>query len=150
MILSQLGDMVCFQLGSQATNATARAYFDTQNFNASDILIMAAKATATNASATFTSVALQHSDVTNASSFSTIINGTTGTPTSSQFALNANNDTSAFTTCRLSLKGDGRKRYVGVVWQPATTYNTTAMAAVKSRASEGPSALGGAVSWGIA
>lgn len=149
MMLNQSGDAVPFLFGSQATNATARAYIDTLNCSDIDIVVGAAKASATNSSATFTSLVIQHSDTTDATNFSTIMSGTTGTPTSSQFALTVNNDTSAFTAYRATVKKDGRKRYVGIVYQPMTGYNTNYAVAFKGGLRESPSSTGGCLAWGI-
>lgn len=149
MILNQAGDAVPFLFGSQATNATARAYIDTLNCSDVDIIIGAGKAAATNASATFTSLAIQHSDTTDATNFSTIMSGTTGTPTSSQFSLTVNNDTAVFTAYRATVRKDGRKRYLAVLYQPMTGYNTNYAVAFKSGKRESPSDNGGVLAWGI-
>lgn len=145
MLLAQVGDISTLNTGTVATNATSRHYIDTKGFDAIDILVSAPKATATNGTGTFTSLALQHSDTTDASNFSTIVEGTSGTPTSSQFSMPTNNDTDAWTDVRFSLKKDGRKRYVGVLVQAAASYNTLGISAYLHRAKEGPSANGGAL-----
>lgn len=149
MIMSQTGDMEVFFNASTATNATARGYVDTLGFDAVDIIIAAAKAAATDASASFTSIAIQHSNTTDATNFSTIMSGTTGTPTSSQFSLTANNNTNVFTAYRVTVNKHGRGRYVGAVIQAPTGYNTNVMVAFKSRSKEGPSSTGGALAHGI-
>lgn len=148
-MLNQLGDALPFFNASTATTATARGYVDAKNFGDIDIVLSAAVASATNSSATFTSLAIQHSDTTDASNFSTILEGTSGTPTSSQFALTVNNTVTAYTAYRASVKTDGRKRYVGVLFQPMTAYNTNFAVAFKSNPTEGPSATGGCLAHGV-
>jgi hypothetical protein len=147
MILDQTGKHVTLNTGVVATDATSRHYVDSNGFGAVDILVSAPKATATNGTGTFTSLALQHSDTTDATNFSTIVEGTSGTPTSSQFSMPTNNDTDAWTDVRLSLAKQGsRKRYVGVLIRAtAAAYDDVSISAMLSRAAEGPVTNGGAL-----
>ena len=117
---------------TEATNATNAAWVDTQGFNHALVEVCHGPATATNASATWTSMVLQHGDTTNATSFTAL--STAG----SDFTLGVHNDTSVGSVVRFNVDLRHRERYLRVVAQPTTNYNTVTYEARLTRAAITP------------
>jgi hypothetical protein len=124
---------------SAATNATASsAAFDMNGYKAGKMYVIAAAATATNASAKFDSLTLEYSSASNAG-WVTQFQGTTNTSTTntSQFVISGNNNTSLNYIAEFNFVP--RDRYYRVVVQGPTGYNTTSVIGFGYRADEIPS-----------
>lgn len=109
-----------------ATNSTAVVFFDqTANGGVAEALLKVTlgPASATNISAGFATLNIVESDTTNQADFTTILQGTTGTPTDSQFSLEVWNNTSIEQVNSFSVPILGRKRHIGVVATPNHTNN---------------------------
>lgn len=109
-----------------ATNSTAVVFID-QNANGgcAEALFQVSlgPASATNVSASWTTLAVVESDTTDQTAFTTILQGTTGTPTDSQFVIQVWNNTSLEQVNTFHVPVLGRKRYLGVVATPSNTNN---------------------------
>jgi len=109
-----------------ATNATNVSFIDTRaNGGANEVLFQVSlgPASASNVSASFATLNVVESDTTDQTAFTTILQGTSGTPTASQFQLAVHNNTSLEQVNLLSVPVLGRKRYLGVVATPNSSNN---------------------------
>lgn len=119
---------------SAATNATASSNaFDMNGYKAGKMYVIAAAASATNASAKFDSLTLEYSSASNGS-WVTQFQGTTNTSTTntSQFVIAANNNTNLNYIAEFNFVP--RDRYYRVVVQGPTGYNTTSVIGLAYRA----------------
>jgi hypothetical protein len=108
-----------------ATNATASAAVDTLGYDYATVLISVPKASATDSSASFSTVSIAQGDA--ATGAWTDISGFTGATASSSsaFLIPTNNDTSVGATIKLDLNLLGRKRFLKVYVTPSIAANTT-------------------------
>jgi hypothetical protein len=113
-----------------ATNATASVSFDTVvsgiKYDAAVIEAYIKPASATDVSAAWAVLRIEHSDDGTTWTSDSGNVGTTGTPSTSQFAIAVHNDTSNPQVTLLNFDGRGKGSKVRVVFQPpASTNNHT-------------------------
>lgn len=117
--------------GSNVTSGATTGFFvDCQNASVggaayAEFTIVMQPALATNSSAAWTKIQLKESDdsnVSNSTAFGTF-DGTTGTPTSTQFAQSVNNDTAVGQLTKFYVDLRGRKRFLHLILQPSQTAN---------------------------
>lgn len=126
----QNGVAECFQLGTIATNATSATTVDTRGRGAFAIVdVVQTVASATNISAKWTALVLEHGTTTDASNHTAITNmtGTTNTTaTTAQFVIPTNNDTAVNQITRFYVDLRNKERYLRVEKQAMAGHQTTA------------------------
>lgn len=120
--------------GTISTSATSASnIIDRRSYNYANLVVAHQPATATNSSAQWASLKLQHSDSTAATSFVDVtgFTGTTNTTAAAgQFVLPVHNDTA--NTSRITFRIDLRplRRYLRTVQQAGASHNTVCGEAV--------------------
>jgi len=139
-----------------ATNATSASTVDTLGFDFATVIFPNVVATATNASAKWTSLTVSHGTTTDASNHTTIsgLQGTTNTTASStQFVLATSNNTSLGGMQPLFVDMRGKERILRFVKQAKAAHSTTCGIAILERAADtpdsGPDMISGAVVAGV-
>lgn len=133
MILGQLSKAYAVNtVATVATNATASVGpFDVSGYEQVIVRAIHPAANATNSSAKWAALEVLLGDTTTFSEATAVpgLSGTTGTASTSQFALGVWNNTSVSSVTRLSVSGN-RHKYAFVKYQPPATTNYTAPAFV--------------------
>lgn len=125
--------------GTAATNATARYTVARGDAEYAKIIVSTTEPTATNASATFAALKIQHGDGTN---YTTVpgFDGTTATATSatSQFIIGKSNVTGAPLAYEFNVDLRNTSTEIGVYAQPNTNYNDFSVVVLLGRKGESP------------
>jgi len=108
------------QLGTIATNATDVSYLDGQGYDYAKIRVMVAPSGASNASATFSTLALVDANDTNTTSFANVTGFVGGT----DFTIPIVNTSTSNTIIEFNVDLRKRKRYVGVKSTPGVVAST--------------------------
>lgn len=134
--------VVCFQaLGVVATNATSATTVDTSGFEYARIDVIHNVASATNASAKWTTLKLQHGKTTHPTNHTNIVGavGTTeATATSSQFVLGVHNDTALGGVTSFFINCAKYEKILRIEKHAAASYHSTANIITLSRAASMP------------
>lgn len=120
---------IMFQIGAIATDATSATTVDVLGYKRAQVEIFTSPATATNSSAKWTSLVLQHGITTDVTNF-TAITGATGTTeataTATQFVLPVHNDATEAGIIRFNVDLVDKARHLRVVKQATASHHTTA------------------------
>jgi len=131
--------VVAFQFATIATNATSMTYVDRIGFDFVTIDVIHNVASATNASAKWTALKLQHSnDATNVSGITGASGTTNATAAAGEFVLPVHNDTAVPAVIRFHVDARDYGRYLHIEKQAAASYHSTANVANLFRAKEMP------------
>jgi hypothetical protein len=138
----QKNKVICFQaLGVVATNATSATTVDTSGWEYARIDVLHNVASATNASAKWTALKLQHGTTTDATNHTNIVGavGTTNsTATSSQFVLGVHNDTAVGGVTSFFVNCAKYEKILRIEKQAAASYHSTANIITLSRGASMP------------
>lgn len=143
MILGQLSkSLAVLAQATVATNATATAGpFDVGGYEQVILRAIHPPAAATNSSAKWAALEVSLGDTTTYSEATAVsgLSGTTGTASTSQFALGVHNSTSYASVTRLSVSGN-RHKYAFIKYQTpgATNYNVPAFVVDAFSAGQAP------------
>ena len=126
---------------SVATNATSATTVDTLGYDYAMVDVIHGPATATNSSAKWTALQLEHGTTTDASNHTTIDGGvgtTNSTTAATQFVLPVHNDTSVGGMVRFFVDCSQYERYLRVELQATDSHDTVCQIAHLFRAKDVP------------
>lgn len=137
MIPIQNAKVVTLYDGSLATNNSTAYTVAMAGYRSCTMIVQWDKASATNSSVTATSATFAAGDSTSLGT--SVLTGTTGTPTASQYVLPINNDTSLYTQIVANFRNDTGYSHIGVTPVPSSTsFKIFTVTAILSEAEEGP------------
>lgn len=137
MIPIQNATFVTLYDGTLATNNSTAYSVACNGHRSCTLLVQWDKASATNSSVTATSCTFAAGDTTSLGT--SVLTGTTGTPTSSQYVLPINNDTSLYTQVVANFRNETGYKYIGVTPVPSSTsFKTFTIVGILSESNEAP------------
>jgi len=113
---------------SVATNATSAVTADTLGYDYAMVDVVHSPATATNSSAKWTALQLEHGTTTDATNHTTIsgaVGTTNSTTAATQFVLPVHNDTSVGGIVRFFVNLAGKERYLRIEKHATDSHDTT-------------------------
>jgi len=120
--------VVAFQLGVISTSATSATTIDTIGFNRAIVDVCMSPATATNSSAKWTALKIQHGTTTDPTNHTNVTGGvgtTEATATSSQFVLSVHNDAVNCGITRFFVNLDGKARFLRIEKRATPSHQTS-------------------------